>query len=284
MTLPEEPVKVSILYRGPSVDDGTMPVADVLSALRGFTGAYGKIASRETPTVQHELRVCAVRSGSFEIALFAACVVLSDPATQRTILETVSGASQYVIKFLLNLIRTHQHTKGKPISIDVSGTGNTVNVINMEGSKLMIPKGVAESYNENLAGPELGKLVSPLGDGVDSLEISAEAGEEKSAALIESGEKGYFSSPSEETTSTLETTIKGSFVSLNKDRNTGLFRLASGTSIKYNYAADDSNKFYQDFAYRGLVEVTCIATLDEDLQPLRLSITDVKRVQGRLPL
>ena len=252
MTLPEEPVKVSICYRGPSVDDGTMPVADVLSALRGFTGAYGKIASRETPTVQHELRVRAVRSGSFEIALFAACVVLNDPDTQRTILETVSGASQYVIKFLLNLIRTHQHTKGKKFSVDVSGKGNTVNIINFEGSKLMIPKDVAESYNEKLAGAELGKLVSPLGDGVDSLEISAEAGEEKSTALIESGQKGYFSSPSEETTSTLEVTIKGSFVSLNKDRNTGLFRLASGTSIKYNYAADDSNKFYQDFGNYAL--------------------------------
>ena len=158
--LDEEPVKVSIRYRGPSVDDGTMPVTDVLSALRGFAGAYGKIASQETPTIQHELRVSAVKSSSFDLILYAACVILKDPETQSTILEAVSGAGQHVVRFLLSLIQATKHTKGKPSTINVSGTGNTVNIVNIEGSNLNLPKRVAESFKEKLAAPELGKIVS----------------------------------------------------------------------------------------------------------------------------
>ena len=282
--LDEEPIKVSIRYRGPSVDDGTMAVADVLSALRGFTGAYGKIASQETPTVQHELRVSAVKSNSFDLTLFAACVVLLDPETQRTILEAVSGAGKYVVRFLCNLIHAHQHTKGKPFKLSVSGNDNKVNLINIEGSTLVLPKEVAASFTERLAAPELGKLVSPLREGVDSVEISTEDDSEELTALIKSSEREYFSSPNEETTTTLETKIKGSFISLNKDKNTGAFRLSSGVSIRYHYTGNDLSKFYQDFAYKGPVEVTCIAALDEDLQPLRLSISAVERLQRSLPL
>ena len=37
-------VRVSLKYNGPDVDDGTMPLKDVVEALQGFAGAYDKIA------------------------------------------------------------------------------------------------------------------------------------------------------------------------------------------------------------------------------------------------
>lgn len=40
--MPERPLQIKFRYRGPAVDDGTMPVEDVITALQGFSGAYGK--------------------------------------------------------------------------------------------------------------------------------------------------------------------------------------------------------------------------------------------------
>ena len=281
----EAPVRVSLRYRGPSVDDGSMPVADVLNALSGFTGAYGKIASKETPNIQHKLSVSSFKSNSFDIVLLSVCMVLQDPETQRTILETISGAGGKVIRHLLSLIKAHKHTKGKPSTINVSGSGNTVNLINAEGATLHLTKAEAENFKDDLAAKDIGKIVRPLRQGeVNSLELSMEDDNETSSALIDCSEREYFDSNEAETTTTKETKIKGRFVSLNKERDSGSFRLLSGLSIGYHYSGDDQQQLYQDFAHKGLVLVTCVATLDEDLQPLRLSIYEVERLQRSLPL
>jgi hypothetical protein len=39
-----------------------MPISDVIVALQGFAGAYGKIASRIDPHHHHEIRVAEINS------------------------------------------------------------------------------------------------------------------------------------------------------------------------------------------------------------------------------
>jgi hypothetical protein len=74
-----DPLKITLSYHGPSADDGTMSVSDVLSALQGFSGAYGKISSRLTPEAQHQLRVSAVKKDSFEVLLLSIAFLGTQP-------------------------------------------------------------------------------------------------------------------------------------------------------------------------------------------------------------
>ena len=69
--MPESSVRVSLKYSGSDVDGGTMPISEVVSALQGFSGAYGKIASSLMPDSSHELRVTAVKEGSFDLSIAA---------------------------------------------------------------------------------------------------------------------------------------------------------------------------------------------------------------------
>lgn len=64
-----EPIRVSLRYRGPEVDDGEMDIADVVEALQGFSGAYGKVASEVMPDATHQLRVGAIEKNSFDVYL-----------------------------------------------------------------------------------------------------------------------------------------------------------------------------------------------------------------------
>jgi len=51
-----EPTRITLRYRGRDVDDGTMPVDDVVDALQGFAGAYGKVAGQITRNTLTSLR------------------------------------------------------------------------------------------------------------------------------------------------------------------------------------------------------------------------------------
>ena len=276
-------LKVTLRYRGASVDDGTMPIADVMAALHGFAGAYGKIAARETPEVQHELRIAAVRSHSFDLVIFAATVLLKDPSLQQQLIEISTDAAKGVLRLLAWLIRARQHTKGQPSTINIEGDGNTVLVTNAEGAKLSMPTSVAELLEKKLVDSELGKIVSPLRKGeIDSAELSVEDAEDI-AARIESEEREYFETTEIAVTTTKPAEIEGYLVSLNKERNRGRFRLQDGTGVPYIYAGDQPVSFHQDFAYKGPVKVTCQATLDGNLHPTRLDITAVEKLQKTLP-
>ena len=56
------------LYRGTEVEDGTMPVDDMVDALVGFSGVYAKIAhSQFSPEYGHRIRVVGLQRGSAQI-------------------------------------------------------------------------------------------------------------------------------------------------------------------------------------------------------------------------
>ena len=66
--MPEPQLSIKLRYQGSDVDCGTMPVDDVILALKGFAGAYGKVADRLLPESTHELRVSSINSLTFRLA------------------------------------------------------------------------------------------------------------------------------------------------------------------------------------------------------------------------
>lgn len=69
--MPESSIRISLKYNGSDVDKATMPIEEVMSALQGFSGAYGKVASLLLPESQHQLRIAAVKPGSFDLSIVA---------------------------------------------------------------------------------------------------------------------------------------------------------------------------------------------------------------------
>jgi hypothetical protein len=52
--------------------------------------------------------------------------------------------------------------------------------------------------------------------------------------------------------------------------------------VLYHYTGPDAFRFHRDFADKGLVRVSCTASLDESLNPKRLDISSVEHLQGSL--
>src|SRR5664280_997160 len=105
-----EPTRITLRYRGRDVDDGTMPVDDVVDALQGFAGAYGKVAGQIDPQHTHQLKVTAIRQHSFDVVIVAGMFV----ASQLKDLETVTDAAKLVFRTIANVINLKKHTQGKP--------------------------------------------------------------------------------------------------------------------------------------------------------------------------
>lgn len=92
--------RIALRYKGPDVDSGTMPAEDVISALQGFAGAYTKIAAQSDPDT-HQLRVVAIRTSSFELAIGAlVLIVASDPTSQLKTVELVQKATTWIVNSL----------------------------------------------------------------------------------------------------------------------------------------------------------------------------------------
>lgn len=282
-----DPLRISLTYRGPSADDGTMSVTDVVSALQGFTGAYGKIATRLTPQTEHRLRVSAVKQGSFEVLLLSMAFLGVDSDGQQVI-SAAFDAGRRVVKTILGIVEAKKHTKGKPYSINVEGSNNKIVVINSENAKFEVSKEVAEIMHEGIVDTDLGRIVSPLrAKEIDSARISTDNAEgEITAAEVSESERSYFepTTTSRTITSSKNARIEGYLVSLNKERNRGTFRLQDGTSIPYEYAGTDPYVFHSEFARQGPVRVTCDADFDESLKPSRIRIISFEHLQAELPL
>lgn len=282
--MPKEELRITLKYKGRDVDEGTMPLDEVVDALQGFAGAYSKIAAQEDTTVQHELRVSAIRNGSFDV-LILAWVLLKEQAATFEALKIAAGSARWVVKRIVDVIAAKKHTKAKPYSFSVKGEGNTVVVINAEGAELKIDPKIFELFRSNLIDQDLSRIAAPLeAEGIDSVEILAsdEAGPAAEAAIT-SKEREYFR-PGATTETTSERDIIGIFVSLNKERNGGTFRLGDGRSVPYRYAGSNPEQFHFDFSRKGAVRVRCKATFDQNLNPTHLEISRVRHLQDELAL
>ena len=82
----------------------------------------------------------------------------------------------------------------------------------------------------------------------------------------------------------VETELVGNFVSLNKERNNGTFKLNNGKNVRYRYVGGSPERMHVDFSYDGPVRVKCVATLDQNLEVQYLDIKSAERLQLSLPL
>jgi hypothetical protein len=279
-----EPVHISLRYRGKSVDDGSMTVGDVVEALDGFAGAYGKIAARVSPTVEHQLRVTGVKKESFDILIVAAMAVgaYGDPLKN---IATVVDAAKHVFSIITSVIEFKKHTKNQPYNLSVKGDKNTVLVINAEKLELTVPLSTVELIKEKLIDADLNKIVEPLEEGlVDALEVTADREGKPIGTTIESREREYFGTPPAHTT-TRETEVTGTLVSLNKERNTGRFKLINNRRVPYRYVGHNRELFHAAFGVnKGPIRAQVIAELDENLEPIQLGILDVRPLQQSFSL
>jgi hypothetical protein len=277
-----EALRITLKYRGPSVDDGTMPIEDVVEALEGFAGAYGKLATRIDPEGEHQLRIAAVKAGSFELVILAWIAVMHTASTNLESLKPVTDSAKWIFGVLKNVIRAKKHVRSKPYDVSVSGDNNTVVLFNADRAQLAVPPQVLEILRSKLIDSDLNKIAAPVGrERIDAADLSANDGEE--AVSITTEERESFSSESAGI-SQIDTEIVGIFVSLNKERNNGSFKLGNGRNVRYRYVGDSPEKMHVDFAHKGPVRIRGTATLDENLEVSYLDIKSIERLQRDLPM
>lgn len=274
-------VEIVLKYDGFEVDDGTMPIEDVISALRGFSNAYGRVASSEDPSHQHQIRVAAINRSSFAVSIIAW-------ATEyKALLVGGVPIASAIVGIILKLIELKKATQGQPpASITIDGNNNTVIVTTAgDNTKIVIPRNVYEIYKSKELDGELSKIVSPLREGkVDAVSISARDNVSPiSPVVITSSEKDFFrAGETKETTTSKSVEIDGSFVSLNKDTDRGRFRMPNGATVPYHFTGEDTANMHGDFAHPGPVRIQCIATFDGNLELKGLEISKVTRLQVEL--
>jgi hypothetical protein len=277
-------VRVSLRYNGPDVDSGTMPAEDVISALQGFAGAYSKIAAQSDPDTQHQLRVVAIKTSSFTLAIGAVVlIVASDPGAQLKTIEMVREVTSWIVKTIGLFIDVKRISKGKPLNVNVGGKNNTVLIIGADNSSTVsLEPDQFKLLESRMLDGDLDRIAAPLRqNSVDRVELSI-SDEKVPIAEISSEERDYFRREETITTTTKETELTGMLVSLNKESNQGTFRLVDGRPVHYRYSGPDALRFHHDFADKGLVRVSCTASLDESLNPKRLDITALEHLQGSL--
>jgi hypothetical protein len=120
--LPIRHVQIVLKYAGNDVDDGTMPIQDVVSALQGFSSAYARIANRYDPKEQHQIRISAISRSSFALLILAWATENPD-----VLIKGSAAAVQWIVGTIVKVIDLKKAAKGKPpISIAVNGSNNTV--------------------------------------------------------------------------------------------------------------------------------------------------------------
>jgi hypothetical protein len=260
-----------------------MPIEEVILALKGFAGAYGKVAENLLPSSSHELRISAVEKSSFDLAILA-WIASSQGNETLSVLKTAGSAAKYVFSIVAKIIDVKKHTKSKPYQIAVEGSNNTTIIINNDGGKMEFPREALEILTSKLVDTDLARIASPLSDNlIINAELTATDEQGSLEANIASTDKEYFVVPeSEETGNPAE--ISGTLVSLNKETLRGTFKRTDGLKIPYRYIGENPQGFWASFSHKGAVRVSCIAYFDENLELKRLEIQQVIRLQGELTL
>ena len=275
--------KISLRYSGPSVDDGTLPIEDVVSALQGFAGAYNKISHLDGGNEDYQLRVSAISPGSFEMVILAWVVLGQAPGALQN-LEMIHDAARWVVTRIFSMIEVKKHAQNAPLDIKINGNNNRLTLINAQGANLEVPVELLNLIRDKAIDGDLNKIVSPLEQNrIDSAKLIAETeGFPALEETVNSGEREYFGLSTVVTTR--ETEIVGKFVSLNKENNRGTFELLNGKHVPYRYSGPHPDRFPSQFARKGPIQVSCIATFDENLEPKQIDVKSVRHLQAELPL
>lgn len=278
-----EETRITLKYSGPSVEDGTLPLQDVVDALQGFSGAYSKIARLRSDGVEHELRVSAIKQNSFDVHIVA-WLALANQAETIESLKIAYHATRWVIERIFKMMEVKKHAANQPISVAIEGANNTVVAINASGAKLVITPELLDLIRDKTLDADLNKIVSPLEPHkVESAELTAETeGQPVLKEKVNTEEREFFRPISVETTKDSE--IVGKFVSLNKENNRGTFELSNGKHVPYRYSGPDPDSFHMTFARKGPIRVEGKVSFDENLEPTQVEVRAAHHLQKELPL
>jgi hypothetical protein len=283
-TLPIRPdadvLRVTLRYDGPDVADGSIAVDDMVSAIQGFAGAYEKLAKRERTKADHRIRVTALEKHSADIVI-GVWEWIGQNVTQLQGLSYMVGSAAGIVGTIGMIIKIRKHVAGKPFTVGPMTT-TTISVLNSNHVSIDVSPRDFAVFQEKVIDEDVAKIVRPLRKGkIDAAELKSPqahvderiAAEDRESFLAE-----------REIFTTKEDWIDGYLVSLNKESNTGTFRLMTGLAVPYRLTADKPEELYADFAYTGPVRVYGKGTFDEHLRPVRLEISRIERVQGTLSL
>lgn len=275
-------LEISLRYSGPAVDDGTMPLNEVVDALQGFSGAYTRVANYMNPEASPQLRVAAVKTGSFELLILGWVVsTAAEHEHQLKAVELTLHYARHAVKVISDLIRAKKHIRSNPYTISVKGDGNNVNIINAENVTIPVTLDAANILKARLVDGDLNKIASPLRQKIIQKAdlVVREAGKQLEEASITSEERDFFR-PEPVQESALEQELVGRLVSLNKENNRGTFKMNENRSVPYRFVGKDKEVFHADFSYKGPVRVTCTAHYDENQELISIDIESVERLQS----
>lgn len=259
-----------------------MPIEDVVTSLQGFAGAYGKTANELLPGSTHELKISAIKEGSFELAVLA-WVGAGQLKPALSAMRKWKDSARYVFDVIRTVIEAKKHVHSRPFQVSVTGDNNTTVILNAEGASMQISPEALKLLQEKALDSDLAKIASPLSEGaIDRAELTASDGAEIVETSITSTEKEFFDSAGSQETSK-DAEISGILVSLNKETLRGTFKRNDGTRVPYRYTGGSPELFYAQFSFKGVVRIGGIAFFDDDLNLKRLEISRVVRVQGELP-
>lgn len=279
--------RITLNYDGPDVDNGSMPIDDILLALQGFSSAYAKIVKHKGLQEQHQLRLVGLEKGSCNLVIDAIEFARQGIEITEQLLPSIGvggGVVITVVKLLLNLIKLTKHTEGKDYSVKVNGDNNEVTVNNFNNVTIQVPVEVLGMYKTKLVSSDLNKIAEPLSKGkIDSTKLLVK---DPSDNIFEENisfdEKKYFDVENIEITTTKEIWLEGIINALTKSTNNGKFILTNGDHVPFHMCMERPQDYYHFFSFKGYVRVKCIAHLDESLKTTRLDIYDIQETQINL--
>ena len=159
------------------------------------------------------------------------------------------------------VVKLKKHVAGKPFTIGPIIL-TYVSVRNSNNVTIQVPPRDFAAFQEKLIDEDVAKIIRPLRKGkIDFAELKSPQANIDERILAE--ERDAFLAERTIVT-TKEDWIEGSLVSLNKETNSGTFRLMNGQGVPYHLVGDNPEEMYEDFAYKGAVRVYGKATFDEN--------------------
>jgi hypothetical protein len=280
---------VELLYGGSEVEDGTVPVEDMVDALVGFSGAYDKIArNQQGSDIGHRIRVVGLQKGSAKIVVDVVEWVAKNPAAAGVLVTgaSVVGAGAYkVLTDLAGVIRGKKALQGQSITNNYTVIDNRVRL----GGIDLTPEQF-EYLQSGELDSDLDTLTAPLGKnrGIDQFELKAG---DKELVKVSAEERPYLVQPKNlfalpgvqrERVKVAKTEygvgLDGTFKSHSKRSNSGRFQLLSGKTIRYRYRNSDLQPLLRAYASTGVVKVFGKVKFDPSGEPISIEIRDVQHV------
>jgi hypothetical protein len=275
-------VPLELCYHGNDVEKGSVPIECMVDALVGFSGAYAKVARRfRSDDVMHRLRVTGLKEGSARILVEAYEWARQNPELAALALTAGTGVitgGWAVVRWIGETIRAKTHMAGTSIKNNVIANGPVILIQNATGQQLPVSKQAVELLETGEIDAELDRLTAPLSPGrVDEFVLKIA---DEHVADVTAKDRLYFVHTITSVTTTKDNIWMDGFLnSHSKTNNRGTFHTLDGKHIPYQYKGADPQPLLRGYAYNGAVKVLCNVKFDSNMNPIFMTIYDVRLVQ-----